>query len=158
MDSLPSQPSVGPPSARPPSAGPHSAGAHPPDRPKNCFFSSPTAIVILSSVSWASFRGILVVFLKARTPRARLGSRASENSKGARSHQMSMLGKLRVLGSLRTKSTPSSYEVGSVASSPTATFLCSLKDGDQSELVVRKNPEMMAGQRNRGQRPRLRPC
>ena len=41
------------------------------------FYPSPATVFILSSLSWGSFRGILVVFLKAGTLKcARLGSRA----------------------------------------------------------------------------------
>ena len=49
---------------RPPSPGPPSAG---PPKISRFFFPSPTTIFFLSSLSYKSSRGILVVFLKAGT-------------------------------------------------------------------------------------------
>ena len=52
----------------PPQDRPLQWTAPPPDRPKfRSFFSSPATVFFLSSLSWGSFRGILVVFLKAGT-------------------------------------------------------------------------------------------
>ena len=57
------RPPPGPPSPGPPSPGPPSPGP-----PKiSLFFPSPATFFFLSSLSWGSFRGILVVFLKAGT-------------------------------------------------------------------------------------------